>query len=247
MRHNGQDFRGRALSFKAGVLRFSAREVRHWTEPWVGDRVVLVSYTIRDVPRLSQASRDALLCAKFALPGHKAEPLRTSTPSGSSSSLSSRPSGLGVQAVHCHPPASLSSPVGSAPLALELFSGRGRLSQQLRRAGFSVVSLDLRLVHSLVPVCKIDLASQKGQKFVWSLLDSCHPAYVHLGLPADTVTSRSHSSQDLRSLQHPWGRPGLLDDSVDGLRVAEANRLYTFAFDVAFSRLAALCLHGSCF
>ena len=96
-----------------------------------------------------------------------------------------------------------------------------------------MVSLDLRLVHSLVPVCKVDLASQKGQKFVWSLLDSCHPAYVHLGLPADTVTSRSHSSQDLRSLQHPWGRPELLEDSVDGQRVAEANRLYTFAFDVA--------------
>ena len=110
LRHNGQDFRGRALSFKAGVLRFSAREVRHWTEPWVGDRVVLVSYTIRDVPRLSLASRDALLCAKFALLGHKAEPLRTSTPCGSSSSPSSRPSGLGVPTV----PAFRSSSDGQA-------------------------------------------------------------------------------------------------------------------------------------
>ena len=96
-----------------------------------------------------------------------------------------------------------------------------------------MVSLDLRLVHSLVPVCKIDLASQKGQQFVWSLLDSCHPAYVHLGLPADTVTSRSHSSQDLRWLQHPGGRPDLLENSVEGQRVAEANRLYRFAFDIA--------------
>ena len=233
LRHNEQDFRGRALSFKAGVLRFSAREIRHWTEPWVGDRVVLVSYTIRDVQRLSKASRDALLSAKFALPGQKAEPLRQSPPCGSSSSPSSRPSGLGVPTESSDPPASLAIPECSAPLALELFSGRGRLSQQLRRAGFSVVSLDLRLVHSLVPVCKIDLASQKGQKFVWSLLDSCHPAYVHLGLPADTVTSRSHSSQDLRSLRHPGGRPDLLENSVEGQRVAEANRLYRFAFDIA--------------
>ena len=215
------------------MLRFSAREIRRWTEPWVGDRVVLVSYTIRDVQRLSRASRDVLLSAKFALPGQKAEPLRQSPPCGSSSSPALRPCGLEVPTENSDPPASLAIPECSAPLALELFSGRGRLSQQLRRAGFSVVSLDLRLVHSLVPVCKIDLASQKGQQFVWSLLDSCHPAYVHLGLPADTVTSRSHSSQDLRWLQHPGGRPDLLENSVEGQRVAEANRLYRFAFDIA--------------
>ncbi|CAE7196317.1 unnamed protein product [Symbiodinium sp. CCMP2592] len=178
--HEGRDFRGRAISFRDGMLRFAAREVVHWTEPWLGTRVILVSYT--DGP-----------------------------PSASA---------------------------GETPFALELFSGRGRLSQCLRQAGFTVVSVDHKLAHSLVPVCKSDLATRSGQAFVWSLLESCCPAFVHLGLPSDTATIRGSSSGGLRSSQHPLGCPDLKADSVEAKRVEEANRMYRFAFEVACFCLA---------
>ena len=42
---------GRVLSFKNGVIKFSAKDVVdvvHSTRPWVGDRKVLVAYTVYD-------------------------------------------------------------------------------------------------------------------------------------------------------------------------------------------------------
>ncbi|CAE7778111.1 unnamed protein product, partial [Symbiodinium sp. CCMP2592] len=136
-----------------------------------------------------------------------------------------------------NPESPSSASVGETPFALELFSGRGRLSQCLRRAGFTVLSMDHRLAHSLVPVCKTDLATEAGQAFVWSLLESCCPAFVHMGLPSDTASSRS-SSGALRTSQYPLGCPDLTSGSLEATRVDEANRMYRFSFEVACFCLA---------
>ena len=206
----------------------------HWTEAWQGDRVVLVSYTIRDLKQLSSADQHSLLRAKFALPGSRAQPLRNPSPRGLDGSSPSNKGHCPIQPLlGFHRTPVPSGAPGGAPMAIELFSGRGRLSQQLRRVGFSVVSFDARLIHSLVPVCKIDLATLKGQNFVWSLLDSCKPAFVHLGLPSDTCSSHSRSARAMRSTVHPFGCPEALASALTEQRLAEANRLYQFAFAVA--------------
>ena len=231
LQHAGCEYRGRVIPFVNGMLRFAARDVVHWTEAWQGDRVVLVSYTIRSLTQLSSADQHSLLQAKFALPGSRAQPLRNPSPKGLDD-----PSPKGVMSPDPSKLRSNPAPTiepGGAPMAIELFSGRGRLSQQLRRVGFSVVSFDARLIHSLVPVCKIDLATLKGQNFVWSLLDSCKPAFVHLGLPSDTCNSHSRSSRALRSTVHPFGCPEALGSALTESRLAEANRMYQFAFAVA--------------
>ncbi|CAE7804359.1 unnamed protein product [Symbiodinium sp. CCMP2592] len=258
--HEGRDFRGRAIDFRNGMLRFAAREVVHWTEPWLGTRVVLVSYTVRGLKGMPDTCRDSLLQARFALPGYKAEPLRcppvevptsldpkpdaeaNPVPLGSNPDPASLegpvPVGFSPAPVPQVPKESPSSAsVGETPFALELFSGRGRLSQCLRRAGFTVLSMDHRLAHSLVPVCKTDLATEAGQAFVWSLLESCCPAFVHMGLPSDTASSRS-SSGALRTSQYPLGCPDLTSGSLEATRVDEANRMYRFSFEVACFCLA---------
>ena len=235
LQHAGCEYRGRVIPFVNDMLRFAARDVVHWTEAWKGDRVVLVSYTIRNLRQLTSVDQHSLLQAKFALPGSRAQPLRNPSPrglGGSSPSGDKPPPAPDPPRMVQSSPAPAAEP-GGAPMALELFSGRGRLSQQLRRVGFSVASFDVRLIHSLVPVCKIDLATLKGQNFVWSLLDSCKPAFVHLGLPSDTCSSHSRSNRAMRSTEHPFGCPDALASALTEPRLAEANRVYQFAFAVA--------------
>ena len=51
---------GRILSFKNGVIKFSAKDVVHSTQPWVGDRKVLVAYTVFDPAKIDQSTMTAL-------------------------------------------------------------------------------------------------------------------------------------------------------------------------------------------
>ena len=131
LQHAGCEYRGRVIPFVNGMIRFAARDVMHWTETWQGDRVVLVSYTIRDLQQLSSADQQSLLQAKFALPGSRAQPLRTPSPKGLVGSSPSvvKPCSEPTRPKVVEPPSRAPTPKpGGAPLPLELFAGRGRLS-----------------------------------------------------------------------------------------------------------------------
>ena len=58
---------GRTLSFKNGVIKFSAKDVVHSTQPWVGDRKVLVAYTVFDPDKIDQPTVTDLTEAGFPI------------------------------------------------------------------------------------------------------------------------------------------------------------------------------------
>ena len=58
---------GRTLSFKNGVIKFSAKDVAHSTQPWVGDRKVLVAYTVFDPDKFDQPTVTSLTEAGFPM------------------------------------------------------------------------------------------------------------------------------------------------------------------------------------
>ena len=59
--------KGRILSFRNGVNKFSAKDVVHSTQPWVGRREVLVAYTAYDPDKIDQSTKIGLTEAGFPL------------------------------------------------------------------------------------------------------------------------------------------------------------------------------------
>ncbi|CAE6955300.1 GIP [Symbiodinium natans] len=109
---------GKILSFKKGVIQFSAKNRLHATQPWTGDRLVMILYAAKDPASLELDVLDALIGVGFPLDNHPlvdvipAEIESSEVPSSSSGGL---PKEHLVEANHDGPAAS-ALPEGDKPL-----------------------------------------------------------------------------------------------------------------------------------
>ena len=120
------------------------------------------------------------------------------------------------------------------PGALEAFSGKGVLTRELGKAGFSALAIDHKNCKD-TPVARtvwLDLATKEGQMEFWSFVRSGKVQYVHFAPPCGTasrareVRRKGCDPKPLRSTEHPDGLPGLKGDDL--VRVVVANELYKF-------------------
>ena len=199
-------------------LVFDAWSNYHQTEPWTGNRLVLVTWVIQQLGDFGEAELARARGLGFLLPPEVPFPLETSQ--------------------------TLARP----PCAFELFAGKGSLSRALRQTGFHVHSFDHHHCDSCVPVAQLDLSSEVGQNLFWDLMKKHPPFLVHLGLPCGTsskargrpLPNGEIGPSPLRSRDFPLGLPSLQPGSVDSCRVDTANRLYAFGY-----RVLRYCLDNS--
>ena len=216
-----------------------ASSARHCTLDWVGDRVVLVAFSIKEALELPHAVAWHLNQLGFRCPssGHALTACPPLQP------LQNHPrSPDGGNAVSA-PPAAFSKNL--TPLMVEICSGSGVLSATFRDAGFRTLAIDRpgnehRLSHSYVP---LDLAVPGNQELLMTALeDALLIGHIHLGVPCGTCSrareralpsklrGRHSAPQPLRDARYPLGKPWLTGSSK--LRVRTANELYKFALRI---------------
>ncbi|CAE7512822.1 ubiad1 [Symbiodinium sp. CCMP2592] len=116
---------------------------------------------------------------------------------------------------------------------IEIFSGSGRLTAELRRAGFrDSIGIDHVAPKQMIsPVLKLDLLDPEHVKMVLDLIDSPFCLYVHIAPPCGTASRAreifrrgENLPAPARSDAHPDGLPDLTGELR--IRVAKANDLY---------------------
>lgn len=128
---------------------------------------------------------------------------------------------------------------------LEIFSGCGRLSATIVKAGLPMKPVDWAGNRHIMEAraVSIDLTKVEGQELLWGLVRDINCKYVHEGPPCGTF-SRSREiplpawlkaqgvkdPKPLRSLEHVRGIPGL--DAEEAQRVKAANALADLAADI---------------
>ena len=158
---NGTMVSGQVLSFADDVLRLPAHRAIHATEPWVGPRVVLVSYCLQQLHNLSPAETSQLLQLGFQPNVATGDLVDTFA----SNPFSQDNAGA--------PPA----PTAQKPLVLELWAGTAGLSAALAEANFDTIAID----HKRIPGAKAaiqvaDLCSEHGFSLAKRLL--LHPRCI---------------------------------------------------------------------
>eukprot|EP00435_Cladocopium_sp_Y103_P035379 s386_g9.t1 len=118
----------------------------------------------------------------------------------------------------------------SALKLIEVFSGTGGLTAEVRRPGcHHSVGVDAHVTKQVkAPVIRIDLASQHGESLFWRILRQPDVFAIHLGPPCASRARGNKRSKGanppLRSTKMPDGLPGL--PPTYAARVATANCLY---------------------
>ena len=125
-----------------------------------------------------------------------------------------RPSWWYDDPLKCHSP----SDMHRCRVAVELFSGTGRISAALRAKGWLVHEFDVNHGEHH------DLSRPSVQRMVMRLLASAD--YVHSGLPCNTYTLALRGDAVLRTKEYPMGRPGL--NEKQRATVALHNKLLVF-------------------
>ncbi|CAE7208514.1 unnamed protein product [Symbiodinium sp. CCMP2592] len=140
-------------SFAEGVVRFDSHEL-HCTEPWAGNRCILVGFVVKGYQAFSPDLIGDLLKLGFNLPD------------------------LGTGDIFAAPGA-----VPSFPVVLEVFSGMGRLTAQLRARGASgSLAVDSAQVSAPAAPPKIlDVAQNQQLLLAW--LEADHVVGVHFAPP----------------------------------------------------------------
>ena len=218
---DGEKVFGNLLNVAEHPVLLPASTARHCTLDWVGDRLVLVAFSIKEALQLPFRVHQQLQDLGFRCPSTESELAR---------------------------PAALSSqPVSAAlrPLMVEICSGSGVLSSAFRDQGFRTLAIDRpdndhRLCHSFVP---LDLSNPDSQELlIQALDDALMVGHIHLGVPCGTCSrareralpsrlrGRFTAPPPLRDARHPLGKPGLAGVSKE--RVRSANELYRFALRV---------------
>jgi len=211
----GERVPGRVMSFDQGFIRFNARQLRHATEKWKGDRLVIVAFTVNQPSSL--APHDLSCASALGFPVSLAQPQVTFE--------------AGFQP----------EPMPRRPSALEVFSGSASLSRELAASGFQVLAFDRDTTKARAATLKVDLQDDVGQNLFWSIWADVDADYVHLGPPCGTasrarerpLSSRLKASgvpqpPPLRSEAFPFGIPAMLTSKAHGPRLRAANRLYRF-------------------
>ncbi|CAE7578426.1 unnamed protein product [Symbiodinium sp. CCMP2592] len=140
-------------SFADGVVQFDSHSL-HCTQPWAGTRCILVGFVVKGYQAFSPDLIGDLLKLGFNLPD------------------------LGTGDVFAAP-----SGVSSFPVVLEIFSGAGRLTAQLRARGASgSLAVDSSQVSApAAPPKVLDVAT--NQQLLSSWLEADHVVGVHFAPP----------------------------------------------------------------
>ena len=96
----------------------------------------------------------------------------------------------------------------------------------------------------VVPILRIDMTSQQGQRLIWRILEQCRVKVVHFAPPCGTMSRAREiplpqwikdkaipEPYPLRPERCPQGLPGL--EGTDLVKVQKANILAAFACDIA--------------
>ena len=221
----GQPVAGCVLGFEQGYVRFNARALRHATESWTGDRMVLVAFTINDPSALTP--QDISCAGALGFPLNPCAPCPQPFQAGASLELSE-----------------------PRPVALEVFSGSASLSRELAAQGFQVFACDRDTTKSQSAALKLDLQEEAGQSLFWALWSDANAAYVHCGPPCGTASRARERAiprkmraagvpqpPQLRSSEFPFGLPNMLHSAAYGPRLRAANRLYRFTAKILLACL----------
>ena len=231
---SGKTLLGHVLDVSSGVVLFNAREQRHCTMPWDGDRTILVAFCTRGSDCLDAAHSSALSQLGFRLP----------TPGVDLRDLCTSPQ-FSPSAERAKTACNAPIPVSSSSLFVEVFAGCARLSSAFEASGVRSLAVDgPRNEH--VPECclwTLDLVQPICQRLFLARLDH-EPVYaIHFGLPCGTgsrarerkvaprlVAAGAPTPRPLRSADHVLGIPGI--SAVDQAKVDASNVLSAFCVDI---------------
>jgi len=117
----------------------------------------------------------------------------------------------------------ISAKRGSKRVAIELFSGTGRIGHTLNRLGFGCVCIDIKFGHSH------DLTRSVVQSTLTGWITSGVILCVWIGLPCNSWSRARHDLDGggPRSAQYIWGKPLL--SPADSLRVSLGNNTLKFS------------------
>ena len=159
-----QAVQGTILDFTPqGYVRVNARQLRHATESWKGERLVLAAFTINSPASL--ASHDVSFAKALGFP--LAQP------------------DVGPSVFQAGVPAEATLP---RPVAFELFCGSASLSRELNARGFQIFACDRDTTSAKSAALKLDLQDDAGQTLFWSMWSDAGPHFVHLGPPCGTAS-----------------------------------------------------------
>ena len=211
----GQQIQGTLLPLDKGPVTFDAYKFPHCTEPFTGDRVVLVAYAVKTLSDMPAEQATILLQQGFNIPAECPFPF--------------------VIAKQDNPPAQ-----PKVPWFFEVFSGKASLSAACAKLGFKVLAFDHVVGGAQAATVPLDLCQEQGRTLFWQLIERNKPLALHGGPPCGT-SSRArerplpkarfpNAPQPLRSQQFPLGLPSIKPDSLDGIKLRKANALYKFMY-----------------
>ena len=130
-------------------------------------------------------------------------------------------------------------------LCIEIFSGSGRLTAEIRRLGIRAVAVDRGASRTSGPVTLLDLTKPDDLEFLKNFITSERDnlLYVHMAPPCGTCSAaRNKRHRDLeaagfalpkplRSKAHPMGLP--TNRGLDAAKVESANALYYATLEIA--------------
>ena len=220
--HQDRCLQGELHEVSQGPVLLPVKSSFHCTEPWSGNRQVLVAYAGTDVARLSNADYQFLLDLGFPVAGMRG----TDVP----------PSLLHCPSTPCLPMflQKVGARIRQRPLheliCLEVFCGDASLTAEIRKHGLPrSFGVDHRVASARASVVVLDLSSPSAQAIFLETLRQPNVACCLLSPPCGTTAAARgcHSGPTvLRTSAEPLGVTGL--SGCDLKRVALANCLFSF-------------------
>ena len=146
---NGKSVAGRVHDLTSPLI-FNAFQKVHSTEPWSGERVVLVCFSVASLANVSAHDVATLQNLRFPL-------LQELPPQESVHSRTDQP------------------PKTESPWAFEVFSGQASLSRALAKQGFKTIGFDTSLEVSNAPTARLDLTKTSHQDLFWEIYERSNP------------------------------------------------------------------------
>ena len=211
----GQAVQGTVMSLDQDPVVFDAYRFPHCTEPWQGERVVLVAYAVKNLSEMQTDQAMALLQQGFLVPPQCPFPFAASQQDA--------------------PPVRPKD-----AWFFEVFSGKASLSAACARVGFKVLAFDHVPGGAQAATVPLDLCQEQGRELFWQLIERNRPIALHGGPPCGTSSKARerplpkskfpNAPRPLRSQEFPLGLPSVKHDSVDGIKLRKANALYKFMY-----------------
>ena len=200
---------GRLHPLDAGHVYLRSKSALHQTEPWEGDRLILIAYQCRPT---SHSTSSPPLAVQYPVPSQLEEFLAKAR---------SRVSGKPLHQL----------------MFVEVFAGTAGFCAAVRRQGLHrSVGVDHQAPRNVqAPLVVLDLTNTGQRTLLLQMLQNPDVVACHLAPPCGTSSLARNipngGPPPLRSPQHPDGLPGI--SGVQRTRVLQANKLYALTCEVA--------------